>query len=78
MLLEQPVEIRSGKKMFFTLSSSSRSFPSIIPFSRLSPFKQSTELRLYLSDGRVSRTELPPVQTHENFYGVTMSHAYVR
>jgi len=52
MLLEQPVEIRNGK-MFFTLSSSSPSFPSIIPFSRLSPFNQSNELQLYLSDGRV-------------------------
>ena len=78
MLLEQPVEIRSGKKMFFTLSSLSLSFPSIIPFSSLSPFKQSTELHLYLADGRVASTELPPVQTRENFYGVTMSHAYLR
>lgn len=67
-----------SEKCFLTLSSLSLSFPSIIPFSSLSPFKQSTELHLYLSDGRVSSTELPPVQTHENFYGVSMSHAYVR
>ena len=65
----------SISSIFVGFFKSSRFFVSlcIIRFSRLSLFMQSTELHLYISDGRVSSTELPPVQRLENFYGVTMS-----